>query len=156
MLQTACLLLALLAGGASLAAGQTKRGKRPAPKPKTALASTTTATGLTCIITKRGAGRLPKAGETVVVHYTGTLTDGKKFDSSRDGLNQPFEFRLSAGQVIKGWDEGIARLRVGDQAILIIPPALGYGAKGAGDGLIPSNATLVFFVELVNIKAAER
>ncbi len=94
---------------------------------------------------------MPKAGETVVVHYTGTLTNGIKFDSSRD-RGQPFEFPLGAGRVIKGWDEGIAKLRIGDQAILVIPPTLGYGARGAGGGEIPPNATLIFIVELVNIK----
>ena len=152
MIKTTCLLLALLIGGASFASGQTKKGKRPAPKVKTASASITTATGLTYIITRRGTGRLPKAGETVVVHYTGALTDGTKFDSSRDGDGQPIEFKLGVGRVIKGWDEGIAKLRVGDQAILIIPPTLGYGAKGTGQGLIPPNATLIFIVELVDLK----
>jgi FKBP-type peptidyl-prolyl cis-trans isomerase len=88
----------------------------------------------------------------VVVHYTGTLTNGVKFDSSRDA-GEPFAFKLATKQVIKGWDEGIAKLRVGDQAILVIPPALAYGAKGAGEGLIPPNATLIFIVELVEIKA---
>jgi peptidylprolyl isomerase len=114
-------------------------------------ASVTTRTGLTYLITRRGTGKQAKAGETVIVHYTGTLTDGVKFDSSRD-RNQPFAFKLGAGQVIKGWDEGIARLRVGDQAILVIPSQLGYGKKGAG-GVIPPDATLIFIVELVDVKA---
>jgi peptidylprolyl isomerase len=115
--------------------------------------ATTTPTGLTYIITNKGTGRQPVAGETVVVHYTGTLTNGIKFDSSRD-RNETFEFPLGAGRVIKGWDEGIGKLHIGDQAILIIPPQLGYGARGAG-GVIPPNATLIFIVELVDIKKTE-
>ena len=109
-----------------------------------------TASGLTYLITEKGKGRMPKAGETVVVHYTGTLTSGVKFDSSRD-RNDPFAFKLGAKQVIRGWDEGIAKLHVGDRAILVIPPPLGYGAKGAGN-VIPPNATLIFVVELVDIR----
>lgn len=95
---------------------------------------------------------MPKAGETVLVHYTGTLTSGVKFDSSRD-RGEPFPFALGAGRVIKGWDEGIAKLHVGDQAILVIPASLGYGKRGAGNGEIPPDATLIFIVELVDIKA---
>lgn len=89
-------------------------------------------------------------GDTVSVHYTGTLTDGTKFDSSRDRA-EPIEFPLGQGSVIKGWDEGIAKMRVGDQAILIIPPTLGYGSRGAGS-VIPPDATLIFIVELVGAK----
>jgi len=111
----------------------------------------TTPSGLTYLITKKGTGRQAKAGETVILHYTGTLTNGVKFDSSRD-LNQPFTFKLGAKQVIKGYDEGLSKMHVGDQAILVIPPALGYGAKGAG-GVIPPNATLIFIVELLDVKA---
>ena len=92
---------------------------------------------------------MPKVGDTVVVHYTGTLTNGVKFDSSRDS-GKAFSFPLGKGRVIKGWDEGIAKLRIGDQAILIIPPSIGYGARGAG-GVIPPNATLIFIVELMDI-----
>ena len=109
-----------------------------------------TSSGLTYLITRKGTGVKPKVGQTVVVHYTGTLTDGTKFDSSRDS-GKPFEFPLGAGRVIKGWDEGIGKLHVGDQAILVIPPTLGYGARGAG-GVIPPNATLIFIVELVDVK----
>lgn len=112
----------------------------------------TTSSGLTYLITHRGNGRKPKAGETVLVHYTGTLIDGKKFDSSHD-RHEPLAFSLGIKQVIQGWDEGIALLGIGDQAILIIPPALGYGEKGAGN-VIPPNSTLVFFVELVDIRGA--
>jgi peptidylprolyl isomerase len=115
-------------------------------------AATTTPSGLTYVITQHGSGRQPVAGETVVVNYTGLLGSGVKFDSSLDH-GSPFEFPLGAGRVIKGWDEGIARLHVGDQATLIIPPELGYGARGAG-GVIPPNATLIFLVELVAIKEA--
>jgi FKBP-type peptidyl-prolyl cis-trans isomerase len=97
-----------------------------------------------------GAGAAPKAGNVVQVHYTGWLTDGTKFDSSVD-RGQPFEFRLGAGQVIAGWDQGVAQLKVGDKARLTIPPEMGYGARGAG-GVIPPNATLVFDVELLAIK----
>ena len=110
-----------------------------------------TESGLVYLITKQGTGAHAKAGDTVSVHYTGTLTDGTKFDSSRD-RGEPIEFPLGAGRVIKGWDEGIAKMKVGDQAILVIPPSIGYGARGAGNGLIPPDATLIFIVELVGIK----
>lgn len=109
----------------------------------------TTDSGLKYIDEVEGTGAMPEAGQTVFVHYTGTLEDGTKFDSSRD-RNQPFSFRLGAGQVIRGWDEGIASMRVGGQRKLIIPPELGYGARGAG-GVIPPNATLIFDVELLRI-----
>ena len=148
MLKTICLLTVLLFVSLSAAPGQTRRAKPRAKRPSVAV---TTAMGLTYLVTQRGSGRLPKAGETVIVHYTGTLSDGVKFDSSHD-RKEPFAFKLGAGQVIKGWDEGIAKLRVGDRAILVIPPQLGYGAKGAGGGVIPPDATLIFIVELVDVK----
>ena len=99
-----------------------------------------------------GMGRSPAAGDTVVVHYTGWLENGEKFDSSVDN-GQPFTFELGHGGVIPGWDEGVATMRVGEKAKLTIPPALGYGARGAG-GVIPPNATLVFEVELLEVRSA--
>ena|GEM_PF-2730445 len=110
---------------------QTKR-RRITKKPVVASkpASVTTPSGLTYLITKTGKGRQPKTGEIVVINYTGTLTNGSKFDSSHDRA-QPFSFKLGVGQVIKGWDEGVSHLRVGDQAILVIPGELAYGSRGA-------------------------
>ena len=109
-----------------------------------------TESGLKYIMIKKGDGPKPKLGQTVSVHYAGYLTNGQKFDSSYD-RNQPIEFPIGTGRVIKGWDEGIMLLNVGSKAKLIIPPDLGYGARGAG-GVIPPNATLIFDVELLEVK----
>jgi len=110
----------------------------------------TTASGLKYTDEKVGTGAEAKPGQTAVVHYTGWLTDGKKFDSSKD-RGQPFSFPLGGGRVIKGWDEGVQGMKVGGVRKLTIPPQLGYGASGAG-GVIPPNATLVFEVELLDVK----
>jgi peptidylprolyl isomerase len=115
---------------------------------------TTTPTGLKYQDLKEGDGATPKNGQTCVMHYTGWLWEGgakgKKFDSSHD-RGQPFEFGLGMGRVIKGWDQGVATMKVGGKRLLLIPPQLGYGARGAG-GVIPPNATLLFEVELLGVK----
>jgi peptidylprolyl isomerase len=114
----------------------------------------TTASGLQIVDTREGTGASPKPGQTCVMHYTGWLYEngqkGKKFDSSVD-RNEPFEFPIGQKRVIAGWDEGVASMKVGGKRTLIIPPALGYGARGAG-GVIPPNATLMFDVELLAVK----
>jgi peptidylprolyl isomerase len=109
-----------------------------------------TASGLEYIEITVGTGPSPQRGDTVQVHYTGTFPDGRKFDSSVD-RGQPFEFRLGMGQVIEGWDEGVALMKVGGKAKLITPPQLAYGEMGAA-GVIPPNATLHFDVELLAIR----
>jgi peptidylprolyl isomerase len=141
-----------------------KRGPLAAPqrrtrtarrKPKTTVAARTSSliktlpSGLSYIVTHSGEGRQPLAGERVIVNYTGLLGNGVKFDSSLD-RGQPFSFELGKGRVIKGWDEGISKLHVGDQATLIIPPLMAYGEKGIGP--IPPNSTLIFIVELMGIE----
>src|ERR1700728_2156688 len=140
--RSAVFTLAVISGGAAFATA--------------ALAQpvTTTPSGLQIIDTKVGTGPSPKIGQTCVMHYTGWLYEngakGKKFDSSVD-RGQPFEFPIGAGRVIAGWDEGVATMQVGGKRTLIIPPDLGYGARGAG-GIIPPNATLLFEVELLDVK----
>jgi peptidylprolyl isomerase len=133
--------LAFIAGGTSSALAQTGKAM-------------TTPSGLQITDTKVGTGATPKTGQTCVMHYTGWLYEngqkGKKFDSSVD-RGEPFEFPIGAGRVIKGWDEGVATMKVGGKRTLVIPPALGYGARGAG-GVIPPNATLIFEVELLGVK----
>ncbi len=109
----------------------------------------TTASGLQYTDLVEGTGAMPKSGQRVTVHYTGTLEDGTQFDSSRD-RGRPFTFQIGVGQVIKGWDEGVGTMRVGGRRQLVIPPDLGYGSRGAG-GVIPANATLLFDVELLRI-----
>lgn len=109
----------------------------------------TTDSGLQYVELVPGTGATPNKGQTVTVHYTGTLTNGKVFDSSRD-RGRPFSFRIGVGQVIKGWDEGVGSMQVGGRRKLIIPADLAYGSRGAG-GVIPPNATLIFDVELLKI-----
>lgn len=136
---TAASAVASAAAAASVAA---------APQ-SSAQSGVTTSTGLQFIEVEAGSGPAPKPGDVVAVHYTGMLTDGTVFDSSRES-NQPIQFPLGEGRVIPGWDEGIAMMREGGKARLIIPPDLGYGESGAG-GVIPPNATLIFDVELVDV-----
>jgi peptidylprolyl isomerase len=143
ILSLAGVLILIALGGATLA-----------PAPVAAQPVTTTPSGLQIIDTKPGTGPAPKTGQTCVMHYTGWLYEngakGKKFDSSVD-RGAPFEFKIGTRQVIAGWDEGVATMKVGGKRTLIIPPALGYGAQGAGS-LIPPNATLIFDVELLAVK----
>jgi peptidylprolyl isomerase len=121
---------------------------------QTAGKAMTTPSGLQIVDTKAGTGASPKTGQICVMHYTGWLYEngakGKKFDSSVD-RGQPFEFPIGTHRVIAGWDEGVATMKVGGKRTLIIPPELGYGARGAG-GVIPPNATLMFDVELLDVK----
>jgi len=126
--------------------------KKTTPKKPMTLQSNavTTASGLTYIVTKKGEGAQLKAGDNIIVNYTGLLTNGTKFDSSLD-RGEPFSFPLGAGRVIKGWDEGFQKLKVGDHATLIIPPAIAYGERGAG-GVIQPGATLIFIVEVIGVK----
>src|SRR5205823_8019537 len=112
---------------------------------------TSTASGLQYWEIVVGTGATAVSGKPVKVHYTGWLTDGKKFDSSLD-RGQPFEFPLGAGRVIKGWDEGVAGMKVGGKRQLRIPPDLGYGESGTPDGTIPPNSTLIFDVQLLGVQ----
>jgi len=158
----------VLIGGLSMAHAEHKPGHKTTPvrkttrtkvvrtkatKKKPAARKTSsvikTASGLIIQDLKKGTGAVAKTGNTVTVHYRGTLTNGQKFDASYD-RGQPFPFQLGAGQVIKGWDQGVAGMRVGGKRKLTIPPHLGYGASGAGN-VIPPNATLIFVVELLKV-----
>ena len=141
----AALALILGLGGIFAAASSTSASAQAKPM--------TTASGLQITDSKVGTGATPQRGQTCVMHYTGWLyvdgVKGQKFDSSVD-RNEPFEFPVGVGRVIKGWDEGVATMKVGGKRTLIIPPELGYGARGAG-GVIPPNATLLFEVELLDL-----
>ncbi len=110
--------------------------------------ATTTDSGLQYTDIVEGTGALPQKGQVVTVHYTGTLQDGTKFDSSRD-RGEPFKFKIGVGQVIKGWDEGVSTMKVGGRRQLVVPPQLGYGSRGIGP--IPPNSTLIFDVELLKV-----
>ena len=136
-------------GTLSATALATEEGKTMEPSKDAGAKEIVTPTGLKYADLEVGAGAQAKAGDIVEVHYTGWLLDGTKFDSSRDS-NRPFRFKLGAGQVIKGWDEGVAGMKVGGKRKLTIPPELGYGRQGAG-GVIPPGATLIFEVELLGI-----
>lgn len=123
---------------------ETKKMANPESSPQ----SVKTASGLQYVDEVEGTGATPQQGQTVTVHYTGTLTDGTKFDSSRD-RGEPFKFKIGVGQVIKGWDEGVGTMKVGGRRQLTIPPDLGYGSRGIGP--IPPNSTLLFDVELLKV-----
>jgi len=144
--------LVSIAVAAAVACGQTTPSSTAAPQnaPAAATKEITMPDGLKYTDDQVGTGTEAQAGKTVSVHYTGWLLDGTKFDSSKD-RNQPLSFPLGRGQVIKGWDEGVAGMKVGGKRTLVIPPDLGYGARGAG-GVIPPNATLKFEVELLDVK----
>ena len=149
-LRACALALSVALAGATLLAG----ANAPATAQTSGSKMTTTASGLKIEDTNVGTGASPKTGQTGVMHYTGWLyvngAKGQKFDSSVD-RKEPFEFQIGRGMVIKGWDEGVASMKVGGKRTLIIPPELGYGARGAG-GVIPPNATLMFDVELLAVK----
>ena len=135
---------------AAAAQGPTPSQPAGGPPPLSAMVQWhTTASGLKYADTAVGTGAEPQDGQTVVVHFTGWLADGMQFDSSRD-RNKPFGFQLGSRQVIKGWDEGVRGMRVGGKRRLIVPPSLGYGARGIG-GLIPPDATLTFDIELLRV-----
>jgi len=147
------IVLLLLVAAISIPACSQKEAKT-VPEKGSAAQSTgsgavTTASGLSYTDLVKGSGAAPTSGKNVTVHYTGWLEDGKKFDSSVD-RGQPFVFRIGAGEVIPGWDEGVMTMRVGGKRKLVIPAQLGYGAAGAA-GVIPPNATLIFEVELLDV-----
>lgn len=152
MIRLTALLTGLaLALAPTLGVAADKKAKDKPAKKEAKGKTVTTPSGLKYEEVKVGKGASPKKGQTVVVHYTGWLVDGTKFDSSRD-RGQPFEFEIGVGRVIKGWDEGVMSMKVGGRRKLTIPPALGYGANGTPGGPIPPNATLIFDVELLGLK----
>ena len=118
----------------------------------TTMESTTLPDGLQITDLVVGTGTQAMAGDTVSVDYVGTLTNGKQFDSTAAHGGQPFSFVLGAGQVIRGWDEGVVGMRVGGERKLVIPPSLGYGSQSVGNGLIPANSTLIFTVKLLAVQ----
>jgi len=154
MSRIAIISLGLVLLAAPLAAHTTARAKAKTAAPKPGATMITTPSGLQYLDTQEGAGASPSKGQTCTMHYTGWLSDGgkpgKKFDSSVD-RGTPFSFTLGVGQVIKGWDEGVASMKKGGKRTLHIPSALGYGTRGAG-GVIPANADLIFDVELIDFK----
>ncbi|MBL7999545.1 MAG: FKBP-type peptidyl-prolyl cis-trans isomerase [Candidatus Kapabacteria bacterium] len=143
------LVLAIVATLGLIAAKPQASTPKQTKPTKSMSKETTTPSGLKYIDEVVGTGAQPKNGQTVVVHYTGTFANGNKFDSSRD-RNEPFEFQLGMGMVIKGWDEGISTMKVGGKRKLIIPASLGYGPNDYGP--IPGNSTLYFDVELIAVK----
>lgn len=147
-------LVTLALGVAALFAGSVVMQAASEVRAETTGKQMTTESGLIVEDTVVGSGPAPKPGQICVMHYTGWLykdgVKGEKFDSSLD-RGQPFEFPIGTGRVIKGWDEGVASMKIGGKRTLIIPPQLGYGARGAG-GVIPPNATLIFDVELLDVK----
>ena len=156
-MKTVIVILAItLLALAGMAVAQTAPAKKPAAKPaastptKVTGAPIKTASGLEYWDIKVGTGAVAQSGQHVKVDYTGWLTNGKKFDSSV-GTGKPFDFKLGARQVIKGWDEGVAGMKVGGKRQLRIPPDLAYGQKGY-PGVIPANSTLIFDVQLVDVK----
>lgn len=148
------IVLLLLLAAVAIPACSQKEPAKPAATEKTetkaAAGAVTTPSGLSYTDLKVGTGAAPTSGKGVIVHYTGTLENGTKFDSSLD-RGQPFVFRIGAGEVIPGWDEGVMSMKVGGKRKLVVPPQLGYGANGAG-GVIPPNATLIFEVELLDVE----
>jgi len=149
MMALASLFIAYGNANATSSANTAVKSSHP-PTDRSKRMATTTPSGLIYEDVVVGTGATATAGHTVVVNYTGWLTNGTKFDSSKD-RNEPFEFRLGAGQVIRGWDEGVAGMKEGGERKLTIPAELGYGARGAG-GVIPPNAVLIFDVELIKVK----
>jgi peptidylprolyl isomerase len=135
--------VALVAAGAAYLFAPARRGSRPGEE-------VTTPSGLRYVDLVEGTGPSPRPGQTTSVHYTGTLEDGTKFDSSRD-KGQPYQFAIGRGSVIRGWDEGVMTMKVGGRRKLIVPPALGYGQTGRPP-LIPGGATLIFDVELLGVR----